>query len=127
MYLYLRQCADRYYLSKSEYPDEYVFLLGKVENPENAFQLLIKDDPYYEDYTIEEMDELRREVYQRYANELKKTRQKTVGVKLMKEERLKLSEDNPYNNMSKSDFLRILQKLDIEFVPEHGEVIYEEK
>lgn len=71
MYLYLRQCADRYYLSKNKYSNE--FLLGKVENPENAFHLLIKDDPYYEDYTIEEMDELRQEVYQRYADELHKT------------------------------------------------------
>lgn len=71
MYLYLRQCADRYYLSKNKYSNE--FLLGKVENPENAFQLLIKDDPYYEDYTIEEMDELRQEVYLRYADELHKT------------------------------------------------------
>lgn len=71
MYLYLRQCADRYYLSKNKCLNE--FLLGKVENPENAFQLLIKDDPYYEDYTIEEMDELRQEVYQRYADELHKT------------------------------------------------------
>lgn len=42
------------------------------------------------------------------------------------EEEIILSEDNPYNNMLKSDFLKMLQKLEIKYVPGNGGVIYEE-
>lgn len=73
IYLFLRQTHDRYFFTKdkNDIRCSSSILLGEVFNPESAFQLLIKDDPAYEDYDIETMDELRHEIYFRFAKSLK--------------------------------------------------------
>lgn len=74
IYLYIRQTQDRYFFMQSpsfNTKNNIGFCLGEIFNGEDAFSLLVKNDPYYEGYDFDDMLKLKKEVFLKFLKFIK--------------------------------------------------------